>query len=105
MAQTWNDAKLQKVFYSVGEFSNDQAPRFIDAPFDVVKINGKIYLQPKSFRIVTESLAQGVATDAEQARFARQEFYTERDALTVEEHQMGCKDDTTWLGVHRFGWC
>jgi len=93
------------VYYKVGLFDDDREPRFIEAPFDVVKIDGKIYLQPKSHRLETASLAQGVTADLEQARFKRQMFYTELKPLVVEEHQMNSiHDDKTWMGMHFFGW-
>jgi hypothetical protein len=105
MAQTWNDAKQQKVFYKVGTFNGDQsAIKLIEAPFDVVKIGGKIYCQPKSIGITSESFGQGVNADAEQARFKRQMFYTEAEMLILEEHQIGASDNANWLGMHSFGW-
>ena len=106
MSESYTYSKKQPVFYNFGSFNGDvNAKRFIQAPFDVVTINGVLYLQPRSFRYDSPAVAQTSVVDADQVELARQDcFFTDINPVVVNECEMGCKDDSvSWKGMHRFG--
>ena len=104
MAQTYSYSKIKPVYYPVGKFTNDQRPRFLKAPFDVVVINGVSFIQPLSIGSGPGAVAsQSGNGDAEQARLVRQLFYTDcGDPVYLEEHEMG-DGTSSWKGLHKFG--
>lgn len=104
MAQIWNSAKLNPVFYKAGKFTNDQAPRYLKAPFDVVTIKGKVYLMPVSQCYTTQAIAQTSASDAEQAEMSRSGWYADLNPIVVGKQEMGSKDGDDWKSMHAFGW-
>lgn len=107
MAQTYNNSRVNPVYYRVGKFQGSQASRFIRAPFETVAINGNLYLHPTSQSFSNAALAQLSNADAEQVQLSRQPagMYTDLAIVVVEEQEMGCKDDAvSWKGMHRFGW-
>ena len=105
MAQIYTNSSIGRVFFQVGRNPNSvHEMRAVKAPFDLVKINGKTYLQPCSFIMSSSAMvSQGVDNDAETAFMLRQEFYDNTEPVVIRANQMGDLSDN-WMGMNRFAW-
>jgi len=117
MHSIFSNAVRHEVFYRMGNFANDQIPRFVKAPFDVVFIESALggpknqYVEPKPFLIqngnIQTTLGELLNTstpwpDNEDAYIERTGFGFIGKPIMVGEHEMGSPGDSTLFGMHKF---
>ncbi len=107
----WKNSRRQTVLFEAGNFGGDvNSPKFTQAPFDLVKIDGDIYLQPiHTMRggAMPGQIDSGIGNDTADEAFTLSqagEFYLEPTPMTMGAHQMGdySGDQNSWRGVHLF---
>lgn len=98
--------EIKPVFYRFGKFPNDQRPRYIRAPFVILKLNGQEYVMPTiggSSAADLNNILSSDSYDLEQIN-ARADFGFESDEeFVLGEHELGSLDNDTWVGCHKFG--
>ena len=104
MAQTYPTSDKRLVFHPVGKFNGSQQMKCVKAPFDLVRINGTLYLEPVSRAFSTEAIAQLSDADAEVAGQSSSGYYIDPEPVIVEKHMLGASYNTreNWLTMHRF---
>ncbi len=111
MSEIFTGAKRQAVYYQCGKFKDQQAPRFVKAPFDIIEMSSGHYLVPvwQSSSSCLAS-AQLDSLDAETRRLWREDFaYHTLNPVVVSEHEMGDLSNKmdkaygNWKSVHAFG--
>lgn len=101
--------EIVPVFYPAGNFPNDQRPKFVRAPFVLLRLNGQEYVMPVSGPGDARDLQNLLSTsnfEVEQV-LARQDFgFESDDELVVGEHELGDFNSTNknnWKGCFRIG--
>jgi hypothetical protein len=110
MEDVFKLSRKQLVLYSVGQFGNERIPKFIKAPFDLVKVAGGFFLCPISTKrsSVRTQLDSGMSNDPVDEAFqlagAGDEFFLEAQIVITGEHEMGDYkgQPDTWKGMHKF---
>ncbi|MFH2074173.1 MAG: hypothetical protein ABIJ57_02325, partial [Pseudomonadota bacterium] len=108
-------SRKSMVLYEMGRFDNEQsAPKFLRAPFDLVKVHGgELCLSPVSSRRANSNPGQidsGIHNDpADEAFFlagAGDEWFLDREIVVIGEHEMGDfqGQPENWKGLHQFSW-
>lgn len=94
------------VFYPYGKLNNDQAPRFIRAPFVILRMLGVEYFMPEIGGSSAADLTNILGTDSyglEQV-MSRNDFGLEgTEDYTIGEHQLGDFNNPSLFGCHRYG--
>lgn len=103
------NGEITPVFYQVGTFANDQRPKYIRAPFVLLKLNGEEYVMPVSGAGDSRDFQSILGTsdfNTEQL-MARQDFGFENDEhLVVGAHELGDYNSTNgknWKGCFSIG--
>ena len=97
--------EITEVYYRFGKFYNDQRPRFIQAPFDIVKLNGEEYVQPLPIGGNAAEL-NGVInsnTIATEQYMGRRDFgCVNLDPIVTDENEWGGWKKDGLRGLHFF---
>jgi len=104
MAQTYSRSKKQHVYFPMGKFDGSKNPRFLRAPFDLVKINGTLYVEPVSILASTEAIAQLSNADTEVQRLGLSQWFLDIEPIVLGEHEMGDFSKDNWMSFQRFGY-
>jgi hypothetical protein len=99
------NAQRIPVFYPYGKLANDQAPRFIRAPFVVLRMLGVEYVMPEAIgNNLPEMNILATDTVALEQMMSRADFGLEgSEEYTIGEHQLGDFNNPSLFGCHRFG--
>jgi len=105
MSKIYSNQWTQPVYYQVGKDAVSGKMMFRRAPFDVVLINGKLHVQPRSAGLPDQAIvALGIGTAEDQANWRGEDMtgYETLEPIVVNENQMGDGADN-WMGLHSFG--
>ena len=98
--------EIVAVFYPLGKFNNDQRPRYVRAPFVILKLNNEEYIMPVSGPSDARDFQNILSTNdfnLEQV-MARGDFgFESDDEIVIGEHELGDFNNPSWRGCHRFG--
>lgn len=100
MAKIFSNSFVQPVYYLVRKSDNQQLVK--RAPFDVVKINGMAFIQPRSIGLPDQALNAfnlGSVEDQNNWRDADMGGYEILDPIVLNENQLGDGADN-WIGLH-----
>jgi hypothetical protein len=86
----------------VGNFVNDQRPRFRPAPWRYVSLGGEMYVEPVGLDAAGSVLEAAIASGAETEAMGWQGYGYARAPLMIEDSQVGDGSDSLF-GVHAFG--
>jgi len=107
MAEIFDDAMIQEVYYKRGEWP-DGGPKLVKAPFLRVRMKGEWYVMPRPFGMDMDDLNSTLAaSDTGDTSFGREDIgYYCQEALILQENEMGdyINDAENWRGVHEFAW-
>lgn len=101
MAKIYTNSYVRPVYYPAGVNNGQQVYR--RAPFDVVVLNGKSLVQPRSLGLNKQAFAQLARDSAEdQANWREGDLggYETLQPIILGEHQMGDGADN-WMGLHK----
>ena len=101
MAKIHTNSFVQPVYFQVGKDTTGQM-LYRRAPFDVVRINGEVYIQPRSIGLSDQAVtqyAQGSVEDQDNWRDNDMGGYETLEPIVLNENQMGDGSDT-WVGLH-----
>jgi len=100
MAKLFTNSYVRPVYFEAGESNGKKL--FRRAPFDVVLINGQLFIQPTSAVGVTDHSLTALGNDSnEDKTLWRQDMggYETLEPIVVNECQMGDGNDN-WIGLH-----
>ncbi len=98
------NGEITQCYYRFGTFTNDQRPKYVKAPFDLVRIGVEQYVQPLPVGGNASELNGLInsSTVANEQYMGRQDFgFVNLDPMVVSEHEMGDRSNT-WKGLHSF---
>lgn len=105
-SQLLERGEIVTVFYPAGKFDLDQRPRFLRAPFVILKLNNEEYIMPVTGASDARDLQNILSTsdyNVEQV-MGRGDFgFESDDEIVVGEHELGNFNDTTWKGCFSIG--
>jgi len=105
MAKIFTNSNVQPVYYQMGKDATSGKMLYRRAPFDVVLINGKLHMQPRSIGPSDQAItqfAQGSTTDQDNWRDGDMGGYETLEPIVLNDNQMGDGSDN-WIGLHSLG--
>lgn len=100
------NGEIVSVFYQIGTFANDRRPKYVRAPFVLLKLNNEEYIMPVSGAGDARDLQNILGSsdyNVEQV-LSRQDFgFESDDEVVVGEHELGDFNNKSWKGCFRIG--